>query len=123
VAVGAAQAVEHVGLPEAMYALAQAAIYLSLAPKSDMAKRAIHAARDYVREQGAGLPPAELAFREAALGRRTGYDNPHRHPGHVNQQEHLPAGHEEARFYLPDDAEATLRERLERIRRARGRES
>ena len=41
VAVAAAQAVEHVGLPEARYALAQAAIYLSLAPKSNAAGRAL----------------------------------------------------------------------------------
>ena len=53
VATAAAAAVEHVGLPECQFALAQAAIYLSLAPKSDAAKRAVFAARDYVREHGA----------------------------------------------------------------------
>src|SRR3954468_7082998 len=41
VAVAAAHAVEHVGMPEAAHALAQAAIYLSLAPKSDAVKRAL----------------------------------------------------------------------------------
>ena len=60
VAVAAAQAIEHVGLPEGQFALAQAAIYLSLAPKSDSAKKAIGAAREYVREQGAKPPPAYL---------------------------------------------------------------
>src|SRR5204863_224507 len=45
VAVAAAQAVEHVGMPEAHYALAQAAVYLALAPKSDASGRALHAAR------------------------------------------------------------------------------
>jgi len=108
-------------MPEAEYALAQAAIYLSLAPKSDAVKRAIHAARAYVRDEGAGLPPQELAFRDAALGRRSGYDNPHRHPGHVNDQEHMPEGREGARFYEPDDGEPAMRERLERLRAARGR--
>ena len=44
-ATAAAAAVEHVGLPEARYALAQAAIYLALAPKSDAAGRALSAAR------------------------------------------------------------------------------
>jgi putative ATPase len=58
-----------------------------------------------------------------ALGRGIGYDNPHRHPPHVNDQEHLPAGLEDLRFYAPDKAEATFGERLERIRRARGRPS
>ena len=52
VATAAAQAVEHVGLPECQFALAQAAIYLSLAPKSDAAKRSIFAARELIREQG-----------------------------------------------------------------------
>ena len=60
VAVAAAQAVEHVGLPEGQYALAQAAIYLSLAPKSNAASKAIGAAREHVREHGAKPPPAYL---------------------------------------------------------------
>ncbi len=52
-ATAAAAAVEHVGLPEARYALAQAAIYLSLAPKSDAAGRALAAAQAHVRDHGA----------------------------------------------------------------------
>ncbi|MDP9376728.1 MAG: replication-associated recombination protein A [Actinomycetota bacterium] len=126
VAVAAAQAVEHVGLPEAQYALAQAAIYLSLAPKSNAAKVAIGAAREHIRSSGAGAPPASLrsaAYPGAgALGRGRGYDYPHDSPGHVNAQEHLPSGAEHLRFYRPDDAEAQLADRLERVRRARGRE-
>ena len=59
-ATAAAQAVEHVGLPEARYALAQAAIYLSLAPKSDAAGRALSAAQRHVREHGAAPVPAWL---------------------------------------------------------------
>jgi putative ATPase len=123
-AVAAAQAVEHVGLPECQFSLAQAAIYLSLAPKSDAAKKSIGAARGYIRDHGAQHPPAPLrsaAYPGAAnLGRGVGYDYPHDHPGHVNDQEHLPEGLEELRLYLPDDAEAELRDRLERIRKARG---
>ena len=46
VASAAAHAVEHVGMPECQFALAQAAIYLSLAPKSDAAKRSVVAARE-----------------------------------------------------------------------------
>jgi putative ATPase len=125
VAVAAAAAVEHVGLPEAQFALAQAAIYLSLAPKSNAAKRAILDARAHVREHGALDPPGPLrsaAYPAAkALGRGQGYDNPHNHPGHVNEQEHLPEGRESLLLYRPDDAEGELRERLQRIRRARGR--
>jgi putative ATPase len=126
IAVAAAHAVEHVGLPEGQFALAHAAIYLSLAPKSDAVKRAIGEARRHIREAGAARPPAALqsgAYPGAAeLGRGVDYDYPHDHPGHVNAQEHLPRGQEDVRFYRPDDAEAELRERLERIRRARGRD-
>src|SRR6202041_3434375 len=53
VATAAAAAVEHVGLPEATYALAQAAIYLSLAPKSNAAGKALGAARRHDPEHGA----------------------------------------------------------------------
>ncbi len=126
VAVAAANAVEHVGLPEATYALAQAAIYLSLAPKSNTAGVALGAAREHIREHGAGLPPAALrsaAYPGAkALGRGRGYDYPHAHPGHVNDQEHLPEGLSGLRFYLPDDGEPEMRERLAAIRAARGRD-
>jgi putative ATPase len=114
VTVAAAQAVEHVGLPECSFALAQAAIYLSLAPKSDAAGRALGAARELIRDAGARLAPPQI--RGAA-----DYDNPHRHPGHANAQELLPEGLENARFYAPDDAEAAFAEALARVRRARGR--
>jgi len=118
VATAAAQAVEHVGLPECQFALAQAAIYMSLAPKSDAAKRSISSAREYVREHGAALPPAHLRSSTRSDG---GYDNPHRRPGHISPQELMPDPAVGRRFYGPDDAEAALRQRLEEIRRARGR--
>jgi putative ATPase len=121
VAVATAGAVEHVGMPEAHYALAQCAVYLAMAPKSDASGRALHAARAHVREHGAEAPPAALR-PDGWGGRGDGsYDNPHRRPPHVNDQEHFPAGLEDLRFYAPDKAEATMAERLERIRRARGR--
>jgi putative ATPase len=118
VATAAAQAVEHVGLPEAQFALAQAAIYLSLAPKSDAAKRSISAARGYIREHGAAAPPPHLRSSTRGDG---GYDNPHGRPGHLSPQELLPDPAAGARFYEPDEAEAELARRLEEIRRARGR--
>ncbi|MFL5925617.1 MAG: replication-associated recombination protein A [Gaiellaceae bacterium] len=81
VAVAAAQAVEHVGLPEARLNLAQAAIYLARAPKSNASYLAISKATEDVREHGHLLPPA--ALRSAAyygakkLGRGVGYVYPH----------------------------------------------
>jgi putative ATPase len=118
VATAAAHAVEHVGLPECQFALAQAAIYLSLAPKSDAAKRAIIAARELIQDRGAELPPAHLRS-----GTRSdhGYDNPHRRAGHISPQELMPDAVIGTRLYEPDEAEAMLRERLEQIRKARGR--
>ncbi len=128
VATAAAAAVEHVGLPEARYALAQAAIYLSLAPKSDAAGRALTAAELHVREHGAAPVPGWLRSgprpgQDARAGAGTpSYDNPHRHPGHVGEQELLPEAVAGERFYAPDEAEAELAARLERIRAQRGRQ-
>jgi len=118
VATAAAAAVEHVGLPECQFALAQTAIYLSLAPKSDAAKRAVGAVREHIRERGAKPPPAHLRSSTRSDG---GYDNPHRRAGHVSPQELMPDLEIGERFYLPDEAEAALAARLEEIRRARGR--
>ncbi|WP_028064408.1 replication-associated recombination protein A [Solirubrobacter soli] len=127
VAVSAAHAVEHVGMPEAHFALAQAAVYLALAPKSNASGTALSAARAHIRQHGAGAPPA--ALRDAhypgakALGRGKGYDYPHDHPGNVNDQEHMPAGLESVRFYDPGDTEPTMRERLAAARAARRRDA
>ena len=81
VAVAAAQAVEHVGLPEARLNLAQAAVYLARAPKSNASYLALSRATDDVREHGHLRPPAALrsaAYRGARkLGRGRGYVYPH----------------------------------------------
>ncbi|MDQ6745738.1 MAG: replication-associated recombination protein A [Actinomycetota bacterium] len=118
VATAAAQAVEHVGLPECQFALAQAAIYLSLAPKSDAAKRSVIAARSLIREQGAALPPPHLRSGTRGDG---AYDNPHRREGHVSPQELMPEAAVGVRLYEPAAAEAAFAERLQTVRRARGR--
>jgi putative ATPase len=84
VAIAAAQAVEHVGLPEARLNLAQAAIYLAQAPKSNASYAALKAATADVREHGHLRPPD--ALRSAAypgagkLGRGQGYVYPHDDP-------------------------------------------
>jgi len=84
VAVAAAQAVEHVGLPEARINLAQAATYLARAPKSNASYKALAAAAADVREHGHIRPPD--ALRSASypgagkLGRGAGYVYPHDDP-------------------------------------------
>ncbi|HEV3318479.1 MAG TPA: replication-associated recombination protein A [Solirubrobacteraceae bacterium] len=121
VAVAAAQAVEHVGMPEATFALAQAAIYLALAPKSNAAGRSLSAARAHVREHGAAPVPGWLRPGARPGQEVGGYDYPHDRPGQVSPQELLPEGVVGERFYRPGEAEAQLAERLEQVRRMRGR--
>ena len=122
VAVAAARAVEHVGMPEAKFALAQAAIYLALAPKSNAAGRALDAATAHVREHGAAPVPGWLS-----PGTRPGredigsYDYPHEHPGQVSPQELLPESVVGERFFQPGEAESQLERRLQEVRRMRGR--
>jgi putative ATPase len=82
-------------------------------------KRAVSAAREYIRERGAELPPPYL---RSATRRDGDYDNPHSRPGHLSPQELMPGPAIGQRFYDPDEAEAALRERLAEIRRARGRD-
>jgi putative ATPase len=122
VATAAAAAVEHVGLPEARFALAQAAIYLSLAPKSNSAGRALAAAEQHVREHGAAPVPPWLRSGPRP-GQRTGvYENPHGRPGALSAQELLPEELAGQRFYEPSENEAEPARRLEQIRQGRGRE-
>ena len=129
IAVAAAHAVEHVGLPECAHNLAQAAVYLSLAPKSNASYKALKAARAWVREHGAPLPPDHLRSAGYDLPRRylghgEGYDYPHDRPEGVSPQELMPPEAEGERFLELSEhgEERELRERFDAIRRARGHE-
>jgi len=126
-ATAAAHAVELLGMPEARYALAQTAIYLSLAPKSNASGRALAAAQRHLAEHGVAdvphwLLPGPRPGAIAAGGAREPYDYPHDHPGQVSPQELLPEAVVGARFYTPGEAEAALELRLAEIRKARGRD-
>jgi putative ATPase len=80
VAVAAAQAVEHVGLPEARLNLSQAAIYLARAPKSNASYVAIKRAAADIKEQGLKQPPKSLrdgSWYGRKLGHGEGYIYPH----------------------------------------------
>jgi putative ATPase len=122
IAVSAAHAVEHVGLPECAHNLAQAAVYLSLAPKSNASYRALAAARSWVREQGAPTIPNHLRSAghpgERALGHGVGYDYPHDRPGGLSDQELMPEEAAGERFLELSDrgAERDLAERLAELR-------
>jgi putative ATPase len=83
VAVAAAQAVEHVGLPEARLNLAQAAIYLARAPKSNASYDALKRATKDVQERGNIKPPKALrdgSWYGRQLGHGEGYVYPHSDP-------------------------------------------
>jgi putative ATPase len=122
VAVAAAHAVEHVGMPECALNLAQAAAYLALAPKSNASYRALARARAWVREHGA--PEVQGHLRDAHTpGRGEGYDYPHDRPEGVSPQELMPPEAAGERFLELSEhgEERKLRERLERVRTSRRR--
>jgi putative ATPase len=104
VAVAAAHAVEHVGLPEARLNLAQAAIYLARAPKSNAVIAALgEAARD-VREHGHLRPPDALRdthyYGARKLGRGEGYIYPHSDPEGF-EVDNLPDPLKGRKYYRP----------------------
>jgi putative ATPase len=98
VAVAAAQAVEHVGLPEARLNLAQAVVYLARAPKSNASYLALKAATADVQEHGNLLPPKALrdgSYYGRRLGHGKGYIYPHDDPRGFEVD------------YLPDELKGT----------------
>ncbi len=104
VAVAAAQAVEHVGLPEARLNLAQAAIYLARAPKSNASYVALKEATADARELGQARPPDALRdshyYGAKKLGRGQGYIYPHDDPRGF-EVEHLPEALRGKTYYRP----------------------
>jgi len=122
VADAAARAVDRVGLPECALNLAQACVYLALAPKSNASYKALEAARAEVREHGAQTPPDYLRDSHypgaAKLGRGDGYRYAHDEPGGVSDQQLLPEGLAGRRFYAPTERgfEAELGKRLAELR-------
>ncbi len=107
IAVAAAHAVEHVGLPEAQLNLSQAAVHLATAPKSNRAAVAIWDARASVRDGVVGEVPAHLRDGHyqgaAALGHGVGYEYPHAHDGGWVDQQYLPDGLTDRRWYQPSE--------------------
>jgi putative ATPase len=122
VAVAAAQAVEHVGLPEAQLNLAQAAIHLATAPKSNRSALAIWNVRAEIREGLLGEVPAHLRdghYRGAAeLGHGVGYRYPHDDPRGWLRQQYLPEGISGREWYVPSEHgnEGDVRRRIDELR-------
>ena len=107
VAVAAAHAVEHVGLPEVQLTLAQAAIYLARAPKSNAVIVALREAQADVKEHGHVRPPDALRdthyYGAKKLGRGKGYIYPHSDPRGF-EVDNLPEPLKGKKYYRPSDS-------------------
>jgi putative ATPase len=125
-AVAAMHATEMIGLPEAQYALAQAASYVASAPKSNRSGAAYFAALAEIEEHGRLPVPLHLRpsshrrlSREQGYGR--GYLYPHDYDDADVEQQYLPDDLAGRVFYEPSDEglELKIGERLQRLRRLR----
>jgi putative ATPase len=121
-AVAAQQAVHSIGMPEGFLPLAEAAIYLAVAPKSNSGLRAYSRAVEDVRATLSQPVPLHLRNAVTGLGRAmgfgAGYRYAHDHEGGIVEQQYLPdalAGH---RYYEPTEhgVEARMAERLRAMR-------
>jgi putative ATPase len=125
--IAAMQAVHFLGIPEGDLALAQAAIYLSVAPKSDAAYRAMGSVRQDVEKTGA--EPVPMNLRNAPTrhmkewGYGEGYQHAHNVENAVPDMECLPPSLAGRRYYHPSDRglEKRIAERLEEIRKLKAR--
>jgi putative ATPase len=122
VANAAAQAFDYLGLPEGIYPIVEATLYLATAPKSNSAG-AYFKAFQLIEKDGIIAVPKHLqdANRDAkALGHGKGYQYPHTHPEHYLPQQYLPEQLLGTYFYEPSNQgyEAQVVERIERWRAA-----
>ena len=122
VASSAAQEVERVGMPESQLILAQAAIYVAGAPKSNACTEAIFEAMESVRKKQTTVPvhlqDAHYKSHEQ-LGHGIGYKYAHDYPNHYVEQQYLPDEIKDAVFYHPtgNGYEDRIRQYFEKIGR------
>ena len=122
VASSAAQAFDYIGLPEGVYPIVEATLYLATAPKSNSAG-AYFKAMQKIEEEGQISVPRHLmdGNRDAeALGHGKDYVYPHEHEGHFVPQQYLPKRLLGTYFYSPSQEgyEAQVTARLEMWREA-----
>jgi putative ATPase len=119
-AIAASQAYEQLGSPEGELALAECAVHLACAPKSNAVYLAFGAAMGAARESGSLMPPAHILnaptrlMKELGYGRGYAYD--HDAPDRFSGQHYFPDGMARRSFYEPtgEGEEAGIRRRLER---------
>ncbi len=105
VANAAAQAFDYVGLPEGIYPIVHATLYLATAPKSNTAGAYFKAFKQ-IEDEGLGEVPDTLKDKSRdgkALGHGKGYQYPHSHEGHFIAQQYLPDSLMGTEFYTPSD--------------------
>ncbi len=123
VAVAAAQAVERVGMPEAMIILSQAVAYIATAPKSNASCVAIEQAMEAVKNTKNVTIPVHLQdahYKGAAkLGHGLGYKYAHDYKNNYVNQQYMPDELEGSRFYNPSNNgyEKQINAHMERIRK------
>ena len=107
VATSAAQAVERIGMPEAQIILAQAVTYVASAPKSNSAVNAISEAMETVKNTMTAPVPSHLQdahYKSSSkLGHGIGYKYAHDYPNHYVEQQYLPDGLTDRKFYRPSE--------------------
>jgi putative ATPase len=126
-AIAASHAYEQLGSPEGELALAQCAVHLACAPKSNAIYRAFGEAAGAARESGSLMPPPHILnaptrlMKDLGYGRDYEYD--HDAPERFSGQSYFPDGMARQTFYRPTDegAEAALRQKLERFAKLRRR--
>ena len=119
VASAAASAYEYVGLPEGIFPIVEATLYLATAPKSNSALDYFEAEK-LIESEGAKPVPIHLmdANRDAkGFGHGKGYKYPHDYPGHFTKQQYLPDVVQGMKFYQPsyEGYEAMVRKFLEQL--------
>ena len=126
VANAAAEAFDRIGLPEGIYPIAEATVYLATAPKSNSTMAYFRALRQVEKEGRTEVPDHLKDPNRDALsqGHGAGYRYPHDYQGHHVAQNYLPDAIRGMRFYRPGSTgyEAKVAQRLERWRRAVARE-
>ncbi|MBN1855924.1 MAG: replication-associated recombination protein A [Dehalococcoidia bacterium] len=121
ICMAAQQAVHFIGLPEGSLALAQAAVYLATAPKSNSLYVGYSAVQQDIRRGPNGPVPLHLRNAPTSLMREMdfgkGYKYAHDYEGHFTKQEHLPESVRDSRYYVPSDEgfEKDVTERLNRL--------
>jgi len=119
VASAAAYAYEYVGLPEGIFPIVEATLYLASAPKSNSALAYFDAAK-LIEQEGAKPVPIHLmdsSRDKKGFGHGVGYKYPHNFPSHFTDQQYLPDDVAGKRFYKPSDQgyEAKIKKFLQQL--------